>query len=219
MSRTLISILSLALAAAAAAPLSAQYESPWPGTRPERPRAVELFAARSRVDVRGGRTELHAMGARVMWGLSAAGSLRAPRTWLGGYLLHAPDDAPGVSMTHYGIEGDLHLLRGGPAGRVSPFVSLGLGAVRVREAVAPVFPVPGILTDLVADDGSVAALRVRAPRPATVSTTSVSVVPGAGAQVHLLPGLRLRGEVRGVVDFRERTTRTVEVTGGISLAV
>jgi opacity protein-like surface antigen len=150
--------------------------------------------------------------------VAPAATFSAPRAWLGGYLLHAPGSAPDVSLTHYGVEGDFHLVQQPLASRVSPFVSLGVGAVRVEQPARMVMlPAMPILADEAAGPG----LRLRTPFPAPDDevTTSLSLAPGVGAQVHLAPGLALRGDVRGVIDFRERTTRTLELTGGISLAL
>jgi hypothetical protein len=53
--------------------------------------------------------------------------------------------------------------------------------------------------------------------PAVETSTSLSMVPGVGARVHLLPRLAFRSDLRMLIDFRARTTRNVELSGGLSL--
>ncbi|HEV2150363.1 MAG TPA: hypothetical protein VGR37_23390 [Longimicrobiaceae bacterium] len=197
--------LLLAAPVCALSPSPAEAQSRPLETRPRmeaRP-AFEYFVARNRLELGGGAAELDGVGGRLLW--PVAGVSAAPlfsRTDLGGYLVHSPADGAEPEMWHYGVQADLRLGRAPLARRIDPLLSLGVGAVRVEEPATEALRVP-----------------MRYPVAVTQTRTDPSVVPGLGARLRLLPGLGLRGDVRMVVDFRERTTRNVETSAGVSVAM
>ncbi|HEX7240378.1 MAG TPA: hypothetical protein VF263_08945 [Longimicrobiaceae bacterium] len=168
--------------------------------------SVEYFVARSRMALGGGRTDLDGVGGRILWSLARRDAPPlVSRMTLGGYVVHTPEDTEDVEMWHYGVQADLRLPGPGLVPRVDPLLSLGVGAVRVEEEPGTTPTAPPLL--LAAEPRSAPA------RP----ETSLSVVPGVGAKLRLVPGLDFRGDLRMVVDFRDRTTRNLELSGGISI--
>lgn len=176
--------------------------------------SVEYFVARNRLALGGGRTDLDGVGGRILWSLARRDAPPlVSRMALGGYVVHSPEDSEDVEMWHYGVQTDLRLPELRLAPRVDPLLSLGVGAVRVREEPGSTRLAPPLPVD-------VPGWSVRAPEPRSTSArpeTSLSVVPGVGAKLRLVPGLDFRGDLRMVVDFRDRTTRNLELSGGISI--
>jgi hypothetical protein len=208
MTRSSFALLLLVVPACigAAPPAGAQVFPPDARPRVDARPAFEYFVARNRLELGDGATDLSGVGARLLWPL--AGVSPTPllaRTDVGGYLVHSPRDGAEPEMWHYGVQADLRLTRGSVAGRIDPLVSLGLGAVRVEE--------PAKHTPIVPFRDPEARAAASAPR----TRTDASVVPGVGARLRLLPGLGLRGDVRMMVDFGERTTRNVETSAGVSI--
>lgn len=192
-----------ALAGLAPLPLHAQLPDAGEHRPAESRRFLDYFLSRNRLDQ---GTELDGIGGRITWPLAARGG--APlleRVSVGGYLVHTPEDAEEYEMLHYGVEADVRVSPQPLAGRVDPLLSLGVGAVRVEE--------PGRRYA----GGRGAYLVLKEPGAAPATDTSLSLVPGLGARVYLLPGVGFRSDLRLVVDFRERTTRNVELSGGLSL--
>lgn len=221
MRTVLVATLSLA-ALLGAAPVQVhaqQNDQTRPSRQADRPRALEYFVARNRMTLGTGTTKLDGFGGRVMWSLASTPAPLGSRAWLGGYVVHTPEEENDAAMWHYGVQTDLNLTRNRVAGRVDPLVSLGLGAVRVAEPVKRLVPSPRPLVELT-PDGRTSEL---APRTTAVpgreleARTSLSVVPGIGARMRLVPGLDFRGDVRMLIDFRSRTTHNLEVSGGISI--
>jgi hypothetical protein len=196
MKRMLVLTLSLAALAGLTPPqLRAQDPSFGEAPRTRGERFLDYFVSRNRLaQGDGSRTELDAIGGRLTWPLAAVAGREliplAERVSVGGYLVHTPADAEETSMWHYGVEADFRATDAPLAGRVDPLLSLGVGAVRVEEPRSP---------------------------GAGNARTSLSMVPGVGARVRLVPRLAFRSDLRMVVDFRERTTRNVELSGGLSL--
>lgn len=193
-------------------PGEAQSPSQRPSYRPQNG-SFEYFVARSRLTLgAGSAAELDGIGGRILWSLAPLAGERSgavlSRLALGPYLVHTPEDREDVEMWHYGVQADVLLARAPLAGRVDPLLSLGVGAVRVEEPLENVEPVPPLLRrpDLAVD-------------PFERTRTDLSLVPGVGARMGLLPGLDFRGDVRMVIDFRERTRRNLEVSAGLSLPV
>ncbi|HEX2190775.1 MAG TPA: hypothetical protein VHG51_17840 [Longimicrobiaceae bacterium] len=200
MMRCLVVTLLIAAPALLPAPAGAQAppELPRLETRP----SFEYFVARNRLDRGGAASELDGVGGRVLWPLAAMDPLLS-RVAVGGYLVHSARDGEDPDMWHYGVQADLRLSRSAFAGRVDPLVSLGVGAVRVKE------PGTGEWIAPLRDPLAASTARVR---------TDPSLVPGIGARIHLLPGVGLRGDARMVVDFRDRASRSLEFSGGISIS-
>ncbi len=195
--------MKISLAFPIAAVLSCTLFSPANAQQAAPPRAggggsVEYFVACSRMALGGGRTDLDGVGGRILWPLVS-------RMALGGYVVHTPEDSEDVEMWHYGVQADLRLPGPGLVPRVDPLLSLGVGAVRVEEEPGRTPTAPPLL--LAAEPRSAPA------RP----ETSLSLVPGLGAKLRLVPGLDFRGDLRMVVDFRDRTTWNLELSGGISI--
>lgn len=220
MRRVLVAILSLAALGAAPAHVRAQQNpDPYLVRSGEAARLLDFFVARSRMELGSGTTRLDGFGGRVMWSLAATPAPWGSRTWLGGYLVHTPQDQNDAAMWHYGVQTDLKVAPAPLAGRVDPLLSLGVGAVRVEEPVKRLVPPPMVLLDRGPGTGS----GIFAPRPVDAAPremearTSLSLVPGVGARVRLTRGLDFRSDVRVLMDFRSRTTRNVEVSGGISV--
>ncbi|MBV9774846.1 MAG: hypothetical protein JO040_12910 [Gemmatimonadetes bacterium] len=198
-----------------------QDPDPQPTRRTDGARALEYFVARNRMALGSGTTKLDGFGGRMMWSLASTTAPLGSRAWLGGYVVHTPEDENDAAMWHYGVQTDLRVAREPLAGRVAPLVSLGVGAVRVAEPVRQLVPALKPMVEL-GPDGRMGEF---APRSAVVgrreldTRTSLSVVPGVGARVRLVPGLDFRSDVRMLIDFRDRTTRNLEVSGGISVPV
>ena len=164
--------LVLALAMLVAAPSSLFGQE---GDRPE----FDYFLSRYQ-----GEGEVEAVGARLMWSLG--------RTSVGGYFVHAPEEQAWAGSWRYGAQADLRVTRRPVAGRVDPFLSLGVGASRLLEG------------------------RERLLAPAR---THLSVAPGVGLRFRLRPGFGLRGDARQVLDFHDGVKRNLELSGGLSLGV
>ncbi len=163
----------------------------------------------SRYDLRQpARTSLEGFGARVMLPLApsrADGVLG--RAWLGGYAAHAPEER-GMEMWRFGAQADVALAPAPLAGWVAPFVSLGVGGVRVEERA---WSSPPALPDRPLFD-----LRPGfSPGPRV--ETALSVTPGVGARVFLLPGVGFRTDLRRVIDLRSRVRASTELSGGLTL--
>lgn len=207
MRHSLFAALSLsALAALTPAHAGAQSDLPLSTPRAEGRVSLDYFLSRNRLAREAGHTELDGIGGRVMWPLAALhgrGSTLLDRLSLGGYVVHTPEDGDDTQMLHYGAQADFRVAGSPLAGRVDPLLSLGVGAVRVEEP-EPAHPY------VMAPEALHAAPEVR---------TSPSLVPGIGARIHLLPALGFRTDLRVVIDFRERTTRSLELSGGISLPI
>lgn len=199
MTRSLVATLLIAGSLGLPAPAAAQGAPDVP--RVEARPSFEYFVARNRLERGGGASELDGVGGRVLWPLAATDPLLS-RLAVGGYLVHSARAGDDPDMWHYGVQADVRLARSPLAGRVDPLLSLGVGAVRVKEPGAAEFVAP--LRDPLAGT----AARVH---------TDPSLVPGVGARVHLFPGVGLRTDARVVVDFRERAGRSLELAGGLSL--
>ena len=200
MTRTLLVTILLAAGTTLAGPAAAQTPPDLPRVGP-RP-SFEYFVARNRLEHGGGASRLDGVGGRVLWPLAAAHAVLS-RMAVGGYLTRAGADGQEPDLLHYGVQADLRLSRSPLMGRLDPLLSLGVGAVRVEE------PAGGSLLTPLRDP--------RGAEPAPHTRTDPSLVPGVGARLHLFPGIGFRGDARLVVDFRERTSRSLELAGGISL--
>ena len=143
--------------------------------------------------------EAEAVGARLMWSLAPLRreSALLARTSLGGYLVHSPVEQAWAESWRYGAQADVRVTRLPIAGRVDPFLSLGVGASRVLDARD------------VADRERL----LGEPR------THLSVAPGVGLRFRLAPGFGLRGDARQVLDFQDGVRRNLELSGGLSLGV
>jgi hypothetical protein len=166
------------------------------GAEVDRP---ELDYFLSRYRGADGAMQAQAVGARLMWSLAPlqGESALLSRTSVGGYLVHSPDDKTWSGSWRYGAQADLRVTRLPLAGRVDPFLSVGVGASRVLE--------PG--------DAAERGRLFEKP------STHLSVAPGLGMRLRVTPGLGLRWDARQVLDFRDRVERNVELSGGLSLGV
>ena len=137
-------------------------------------------------------------GARVMWQLPAeqdAKSLRS-RTSVGLAAAYSRQRIGPTVTTHYlGGEADVELLPEPIAGRLSPFVSLGVGALRTDSTV------PALVN----------------PRGHDRMTVSLALSPGAGMRLGLGRGLGIRADVRDVVTFHDGTRHNPAFGVGLSL--
>lgn len=214
-------IVAAGLLGAAATPAEGQVDTR-SSRQPEGWRYFDYFVTRYGVDgTTGGQKELDGVGGRVMWQLAplVGGSRQGwmGRTLLGGYLVHTSRDAEEMEVWRYGTQADLRVTPPALPRWIDPFVSLGVGAVRVEEEGR--VAVPGVL--LRASPNDVPGAYRRAPLERTGGdgrpATSLSVTPGVGARLRLFPGLDLRGDARQVLDFRSRMRSHLEVAGGLSL--
>lgn len=189
---------AVVLAATAGTPLPAQQGGPqfrtgW-GAEPPR---FDYFVSSFRAAADG--TGEDAVGGRLMWPVE-----RLPRTHLGGYLIHTSEDERGSSAWRVGAQADFRVMATPLlGGRVDPLLSLGAGVVR-SEAVPPAIPAA-----------------VRAPGAPLLlpphRSTGLSVAPGIGVRLRLLPSLGLRGDARQVLDFRDGVRSNLELSGGLSI--
>lgn len=139
------------------------------------------------------RTGLGGFGARVMFNRSEVA--RAARTFFdrasaGAYWTYAKKG--GTSFNHIGGEVDVSLLPTAINGVIDPFVSLGLGAFR---ASAP----SGI-------SGT------------KLTSTDLSLTPGAGIRIPFFSGIGARGDLRLPVVFGNSTSVNFVAEGGIYLS-
>ena len=149
-------------------------------------RAPELDYFLSRYQAEG-----EAVGARLMWALAPQS-----RTSVGGYLVHSPAEQGWTGSWRYGAQADVRVTRLPVAGRVDPFLSLGVGASRTLATREP--EERGQLFE---------------------RTTHLSLAPGVGVRFRLRPGFGIRGDARQVLDFRDGIERKMELSGGLSLGV
>jgi hypothetical protein len=181
-----------------AAPLSAQTAAPWQGRQP----AIDGHYTRLTLDARE-RLVADGVGGRLMWSAirpeDAGTSWLADRTSIGLFGAYTPDQDLGFSTVHLGAVVDLQPVPTPLAGRVTPFASLGVGALRTNVSLR-----------------TPAALRTRSPLTEHTNTTP-TLAPGAGLRVALAPGLALQGDVRDVMTFRRDTRHNVALEVGLRL--
>jgi hypothetical protein len=181
-----------------AASLSAQPAAPWQGRQP----AVDGHYTRLALDARE-RLVADGVGGRLMWSATRPGdvgtSWLAERASVGLFGAYTPDRDLGFSTVHLGAVVDLQPVLTPVAGRVTPFVSLGAGALRTNVTLrAP------------------AALRTRSPLTERSNTTP-TLAPGAGLRVAVAPGLALQGDVRDVMTFRRDARHNLALEVGLRL--
>jgi hypothetical protein len=179
--------LPLALAAAAlllvvsplAAPLVAQRAAGEIFT-------IEAFLTKYWLDdPDGGHFDVSGAGGRLMFNLGGSSEttnlwLRRPSIGVFAVVTPAEDD---VQTLHAGVQFDARIFRGPLRGRIDPFVSLGLGAFRLRTG-----------------DAAPAAFA------ANRSYVDIAATPAVGSYLHLLSSLSLRGDLRDVVVFGDNAT-------------
>lgn len=178
-------------------------------------RSVDLFLTQHRLTLDDGeRWDASGAGGRVLWSLAplarSAGFPLLDRVAAGGYLVHSLGSVERREVWHYGVQTDVRLVPV-PVGRVDPIVSLGIGAVRAEAPIRPVLPAPERSVVLEGDG----------PRAGMISeqvVTSLSLTPGIGARVRVLPGMALRGDLRSLIDVRDER-RHLELSGGISVTL
>lgn len=203
-------VVLAALLAAAAVPARAQV-APAAGAAEGDTRYFDYFVSRLR-PADGGGSELGAVGGRLMWPLAGVAgegwTASLHRAAVGGFLTHAPAEPGDPELWRYGAQADLPLVAQPLAGRIDPVLSLAVGAVRVRTPGGAQLPdadeVPPLLTSAV----------VVPPR----TDHDLSLAPGLGARVRLLPGLDLRGDARQVMDIGDgEVRRQLELSAGLSV--
>jgi hypothetical protein len=234
--KQLLVVISTMLALVGLAPVQVHSQAGTPGT--DRAATgqwfVDYFLSHNRLSSNDGEVRtLDGVGGRMMWSLaplagSDRGSLLA-RTAAGGYLVHTPGDADGNEMWHYGAQADVRVTIAPLAGRVEPLVSLGLGTVRMDEpgewvAVTPEIRITESAARQAQDVTPMPVVLPALPQQIQVlspprSTRQVSVAPGIGARVRLLPGVNIRGDMRVLFDINDHTRRTTELAGGFSMNV
>lgn len=193
-----LSGLALVAMLLAAAPALAQQDGPrvrttW-GAEPPR---FDYFVSSYRAAADGEGDD--AVGGRLMWPVE-----RLPRTDLGGYLIHTTEDERGSNAWRVGAQADFRVFATPLLGGwVDPILSLGAGVVR-SETVPPSIPAA-----------------VRAPgsplRLPPHRDTGLSVAPGIGVRLRLLPAVGLRGDARQVLDFQDGVRSNLELSGGLSI--
>jgi hypothetical protein len=155
-------------------------------------------------DAEHAREAVSGVGGRLMWQLPRAGS--APpsplsRAALGAYLIRIVPESDRDDVWHLGAQADIPLVRAPLARRVEPVVSLGVGALRAPAEHAQ-------------QGGAAPAAEARVE-----ADHALTVTPGIGARVRVMPGVHLRSDVRQVLQFREGTQRILEASGGLSFQV
>ncbi len=158
-------------------------------------------------------------GARLLFGLGAPSRGADRSVWERAYLGPFVAYTAGVptrsgdrhdALTHAGVEADWLVLDRALAGRIDPFLSMGLGVLRTeREERLPTVR-----------DTHRATVRLATRIDKTVeggTRTNMTVAPGVGARVAVVPGLSLRVDVRDAIAFGTATTHVLEMAFGVSL--
>lgn len=139
-----------------------------------------------------------AVGGRVMWALpSPAVSPQLPlgRAYVGGYVMRLRHEEESREAWHYGTQADLSVSRSPLFGRVEPLVSLSVGALRTTGAPDPLF----------------------AAEQQIAGETVLTVAPGIGARIRLMPRLEIRSDVRRLQELGDDPRGYFEMAGGLSL--
>jgi hypothetical protein len=193
----LIGALGVMLGAAVPTALDAQTPMPWQTRQP----AVEGYYTRLRLDADGGPATADGIGGRLMW--SATRPEDAGTSWLADHAAigllasHTPAQSRGFSTLHLGAVVDVQPFLTPIAGRVTPYLSIGAGALR---------------TTLSSD--AAASTRPRSPLTDRDNTTA-TLSPGVGARVQITPGIALQGDLRDVMTFRHDTRHNVAFGAGL----
>lgn len=178
------------------AALSAQQDWKVSVPNPSRP-AFDYFVSRFQGIGEGSAEKVRdAVGGRLMWRLT-------PRAALGGYLVHAPAIRGGEEAWRYGAQADLRVADLEIGTRVQPILSLGIGALHEQVPLVRPVPVPPGRTETAELD--------------MFQRMTLSVAPGLGVRIWLMPGLALRGDARRVIDMDDSNRRHFEFSGGFSL--
>jgi hypothetical protein len=176
---------------------------------------VDGYVSRYRLTLPNARTRLDGMGGRIMWALAPTlGTERerlAEHLALGVFVAATPGDVVAdrgtVTTTLYGLQLDARPL-GAPIGRVlEPVLSLGVGALQVRQAT----PGRWILRDgktLVPHDVPIAHF----PQAVQARRTHVVLAPAIGVLVSPQADFALRFDARKLLNHGG-----TELSTGISL--
>jgi hypothetical protein len=193
----LIGALGVMLGATVPATLDAQARMPWQERQP----AVEGYYTRLRLDADGGGAAADGIGGRLMWSATrpedAGSSWLADHAAIGLLAQHTPAQRRGFSTLHLGAVVDVQPVLTPLFGRVTPYLSIGAGALRTT------------LSSDAATSG-----RPRSPLTDRDNTTA-TLSPGIGARVQLIPGIALQGDLRDVMTFRHDTRHNVAFSAGL----
>lgn len=147
-------------------------------------------------------TGQQAVGGRLMWPaaslLGTGYATPLERSALGVYVAHAPEGTGEAEAWRFGVQLDLSLAPAPRSGRWEPLASLGLGGLR-REEVRTVADETG------------------APMLHRDAVGTVSVAPGVGLRLRVLPWIGLRADARRVIELGEQGRRRLELSGGLSV--
>jgi hypothetical protein len=142
-----------------------------------------------------------AVGGRLMWALPTAtenSHLPIGRAYVGGYLMRLRHEGESWEAWHYGTQADLSVARAPLFGRVDPIVSLAVGALRTTAPFDPLFDLE----------------RVNSVAP---SQTVLTLAPGIGARIRLMPRLEIRSDIRRLQEMGDDSRGYFEMAGGLSL--
>jgi hypothetical protein len=185
-----------------------RFDAPAATATVPRPTAIEPLYTRIRFGGDGGRRTADGVGVRLVFGRRSLddgeGDRLARRTELAVFATHARESAPRphdqrLSTTSLGLAADLRPLARPLAGRLDPFVSLGLGLLRTRDAALA--PPP--------------ALRWPPVRVERTRSTA-ALLPGVGARLPLTSRVALQAEAR---DLIARGHHNVAVGAGLRLSL
>lgn len=179
--------------------------------------SFEGYYTHFRLDARGGDWKsANGFGGRLMWypgGRQTQAAWQAPRLGLGAFAEYAPEQDPGFTLLHAGVQGDLRLVDTPLFGRVEPMLGLGVGALRTNgvdlftDRVVPSPAEPSVV--------GMPSLQVASDNDRAVTTLALS--PTIGARVGLFRNLAARADVRDLVTFRDGTKHNLQIAAGLSL--
>ena len=200
MSKTRLSTLVLPFALVLAAPV-ARAQSATPAAETESS-SLEIYAAHSWFDAQGtgSRPTLGGVGGRLMTTFGRHNSMTGGGSWFtrsafGVFATYtAKQNDNQMTTIHYGAQVDAHLLPTPLEHVLDPFVSLGVGGFRTKVENT------GLL-----GGGS-------------VTNTDLAITPALGSHFHLTPNIAIRGDLRDVIIFGDKTTNNYVAEGGLSLS-
>jgi hypothetical protein len=179
--------------------------------------SFEGYYTHFRLDARGGDWKsANGFGGRLMWhpgGRETRASWLAPRIGLGAFAEYAPEQDPGFTLLHAGVQGDLSLVDTPLFGRVEPMLGLGVGALRTSGI--DLFTEREIQSPAALSIVGMPSLQAAADDDRAVTTLALS--PAFGARVNLVRNLSARADVRDLVTFRDGPKHNLQLAAGLSL--
>ena len=200
MSKIRLSALVLPAAFLFAAPV-ARAQSTTPASESESS-SLEIYAAHYWLDAQGSgsRPTLGGVGGRLMTTFgrhdrTTGGGSWYTRSAFGVFATYtAKQNDNQVTTIHYGAQVDAQLLPMPLAHVLDPFVSLGVGGFRTKVDNA------GLLGG------------------ESVTNTDLAITPALGSHFRLTPNIAIRGDLRDVIIFGDKTTNNYVAEGGLSLS-